>query len=131
LSRLSGSHGWQLDEAQQPARGELAQELRQKVSACQGPISTPSTSRRPSLPPTAMITATEAMRAHLMSPAFSKSSFQIVMARWEGCLPLLTLSGMVIGEARQIQVFEQHRRMMSASVGLGSGGDGYCHAFDF
>jgi hypothetical protein len=43
-------------------------------------------------------------------PAVVKSSLQVVMATREGCLPLLTLSGMLSGEARQIKVFEQHRR---------------------
>src|SRR6266542_3916031 len=45
-----------------------------------------------------------------MGPAVVKSSLQVVMVTREGCLPLLTLSGMVSGEARQIKVFEQHRR---------------------
>ena len=52
----------QLDTAQATA-GKLAQERFQNVSASDGPISMPRTSRRPSLlTPTAMITATETMR---------------------------------------------------------------------
>jgi hypothetical protein len=108
-----------------PRRASSGKNSVQKVPVSEGPISRPSTSRRPSLPPQPSNAPTTD------GPAVQKSSFRVVMATREGCLPLLTLSGMVIGEARQIQVFEQHRRMMSASVGLGSGGDGYCHAFDF
>jgi hypothetical protein len=116
--------GEYVDPVLHPYRGKLwhfgsRKNSVQKVSVCEGPISTPSTSRRPSLPPTAMITGTETIRPHLDGPAVFKSSFQVVIATREGCLPLLTLSGMVSGEARQIQVFEQHRRRLSASVGLG------------
>ena len=46
-----------------PRRASLRRKAVQKVSASEGPISMPSTSRRPSLlTPTAMITATETMR---------------------------------------------------------------------
>jgi hypothetical protein len=50
-------------EERRPRRPSLRRNSIQKVSASEQPISTPSTSRRPSeLTPTAMITATETMR---------------------------------------------------------------------
>jgi hypothetical protein len=46
-----------------PRRVSFRRNAAQKVSASEGPISTPSTSRRPSaLTPTATMTATETMR---------------------------------------------------------------------
>jgi hypothetical protein len=117
FSRLSGSHAWHLDEAQQPAPPELARTASTSPSQSETHIRAKHlrATRRCRRPPRSPI---EAMRPHLMGPGLLELPGSYGHA---GGLSALTLFGTVSGEARQSQVFEQHRRMMSASVGLGSG----------